>query len=297
MDPISQEIIEAFLDGKITGHGIPQELQHVAQLMQKAQLPATKAELEGEHFAVQAFQTANGSALHPGGKSKVLSKLLSTKAATAAVAVALTGGGAAAATGLIPVSFHHGIPTLGTQVTTTSTTSSASTTSTTVLDSTSTTQAGPTSTSSTLIPNENQGMASGHSLFGLCTAYAHITTSGTTQDATNTSTSVTSLSSTSSTVAALSSTAFSQLQALATAQNMTVAQLCATTSNPGQAHAQTAKQNAPGFVNKAKQTIQSVTSTTIPSTSTTSAPVPQTTPSGNTIPSQSQAAGATNGHG
>ncbi len=157
MDPISHEMIEELLKGSSSPQSLPPELAKVAHLMATAQAPATGGELAGSHMAVEAFMAAKLSTIPTGGKEKVLSKFLSAKAAIAAAAIALTGG-AAAATGAL-VSSHHAVTTpdiatvnSGTQSNTTTKTTSPLTTLTT-------------------IANENQGMISGHSLFGLCTAY------------------------------------------------------------------------------------------------------------------------------
>ena len=187
MDPISQETIEELLRGNSSPQALSPELAKVAHLMQIAQAPATSSELAGSHAAVGAFMAASQYPIPNGGKEKVLSKFLSAKAAIAAAAIALTGG--AAVTGAL-VSAHQ--PTSTPNVATVN----------------SSTQGDSSSTSSTstlvTVPGENQGMISGHSLFGLCTAYLAQTKSAT-----------------SSTVAASGSTAFTQLATVATANGYT----------------------------------------------------------------------------
>ena len=212
MDPVSQEIIEALLSGKAPAGALPKELAKVKSLIDRANAPASYTETTGAHHVVQAFRAAQGGAIPTGGRGKVLSKLLTAKAAAAAAAIALTGGAAAALTGVVPVSFHsnaHGA------VTSNATQTSDSVTSTT--DSTSSTTAAPDSTVTTAFAGESQGMASGANLFGECTAYMAITRGSTTTTGVGSSTSLTG---------ALASTNFQNLAKLAASQSTTVASFC-----------------------------------------------------------------------
>ena len=161
MDPISQEIIEALLSGKAPAGGLPEELAKVKALVDRANAPASYSETTGAHQVIQAFRAAQGGAIPTGGKGKVLSKLLTAKAAAAAAAIALTGGAAAALTGVVPVSFHSNPPQ----------SQSVSQGANTGSDSTN----GTGTTVTTTFAGESQGMASGANIFGECTAYMAIT--------------------------------------------------------------------------------------------------------------------------
>lgn len=296
MDPLNQEIVEAFLNGTLPSDGFPHELVKVADLLHKVQGPATMQELTGENMVIQAFKASTLPTSSSGRSPKVLSKLLSTKAAAAAIAVALTGGGAAAVTGLIPVSFHHGLPSFTAQPTTTSPSTTTQETSSSVA-----------STTSTLIPGENQGMASGKSLFGLCTAYSNVTgLHGSQATATTQATSLDSAT-TSTSSPALASTAFTQLQALAVAKGTTVAALCSTISNPGIVHEQIAQANSKQGLSHRPSTTEVPTTATTSASITTSSTLPQNNPSGNSIPTQANSSSSnassnpgssnSNGHG
>ncbi len=185
MDPISQETVEELLRGNSSPQALSPELAKVAHLMQIAQAPATSNELAGSHSAVEAFMAAGQYPISTGGKEKVLSKFLSAKAAIAAAAIALTGG--AAVTGaLVSSNRPASIPNVATVNPSTQGDSPL-------------TNSGSTSTLATVV-GENQGMVSGHSLFGLCTAYF-----------------ATTKSSTGSSVPSSGSTAFTQLASVAAA--------------------------------------------------------------------------------
>ncbi len=161
MDPISQEIIEALLSGKAPAGGLPEELAKVKALVDRANAPASYSETTGAHQVIQAFRAAQGGAIPTGGKGKVLSKLLTAKAAAVAAAIALTGGAAAALTGVVPVSFNshaHQTPSVSLVTTNDSGSSNA-----------------PHTTATTTFAGESQGMASGANIFGECTAYMAIT--------------------------------------------------------------------------------------------------------------------------
>ena len=219
-DPISHELIEALLSGKAPAGAVPEELAKVKALIDRANAPATYSETTGAHQVVQAFRAAQGGAIPTGGRSKVLSKLLTAKAAAAAAAIVLTGGAAAALTGVVPVSFNsnaHG----GLTPNATETSDSVTVTS----DTTPTTEA-PSSTVTTLFAGESQGMASGANLFGECTAYMAITHGTTT---------TTPLAGSSTTLTgALASTNFQNLAKLATAEGYTsINAMCASVSHPG----------------------------------------------------------------
>ena len=223
-DPLSQEAIEAIFKGQAPQGSAHPEFAKIAHLVASAQSAPTSAELSGEHMTVAAFMANQVPVSTTGGKSKVL-KLLSAKAAAVAAAVVLTGGAAAAFTGSL-VSFHGSRPTT-TPVTTQVVTQ---------------TDNGTPVTSSTVIPNENQGMASGHSLYGLCTAYAAQQNHASTTTTSSTPTGGTTLN------------AFAQLQALATAEHFSsVSALCANYQTPmkgsssGSGKASTPGVTAPGM--------------------------------------------------
>ncbi len=214
MDPISQEIIEALLSGKAPAGAIPEELAKVKSLIDRANAPASYTETTGAHHVIQAFRAAQGGAIPTGGRGKVLSKLLTAKAAAAAAAIALTGGAAAALTGVVPVSFHsnsHGALTSNAAQTNDKGTSTT--------DSTTSTTAAPNATVTTAFAGESQGMASGANLFGECTAYMAITRGSTTTTGVGSSTSLTG---------ALASTNFQNLAKLAATQNLSVTSFCTT---------------------------------------------------------------------
>lgn len=215
MDPISQEIIEAFLSGKLPEGAVPEELAKIKGLIDRANVAATHAELGGADRLVHAFRAAQGGALPTGGKDRVLTKLLTAKVGIAAAsALALTGGAAAALTGVVPVSFNGNTTTTSSTVVPTndSTTSTTEgTTSTTVsTDATSTTFAG-----------ESQGMASGANLFGECTAYMAITGGATTTTAGGAPATTSAPTS-----GPLASTNFKNLATLAASQGTDVATYC-----------------------------------------------------------------------
>ena len=150
----------------------------------------------------------------------MISKFLSAKVALAGLAIALTGGTAAALTGVLPVSFNKSTnpsvslaPTSHQNSTNAQVGSDAK-----VTDGASV--AGD-STSSTVL---NQGLASGKSLYGLCNAYSHAFASTTTTG--------TSGSQSAASDNPLTATAFIELGTLAKSKGDTIAQLCATVTKP-----------------------------------------------------------------
>jgi hypothetical protein len=215
MDPISQEIIEAFLSGKLPEGAVPEELAKVKGLIDQANAAATHSELAGANQLVHAFRAAQFGARPTGGRNRVLSKLLTIKAGIAAAsALALTGGAAAAITGVVPVSFTSGTTT------TTSVTAPTNDSTTTTTEGTAPTTSS-TGVTSTTFAGESQGMASGANLFGECTAYMAITGGGsttTTGGATGTTMAPTS--------GALASTNFQNLATLAASQGTDVTSYC-----------------------------------------------------------------------
>jgi hypothetical protein len=100
-----QDLLDRLLEGRLNPASAPPGYGGLARLLAAATAPATPQELAGEHLAMATF-TAEMQSRPPTlvpGRTAVLRKVLTIKAAAAALVAALSlGGVAAAAGGLLP---------------------------------------------------------------------------------------------------------------------------------------------------------------------------------------------------
>jgi len=207
--PFDEEVLEALLSGRVAPEDAPPGLQRAAALIRAAKGPAAANELAGEHVLVPAVAKAVGvrprlSSRPLARRPKMITKLLSAKAAAVAAAVVLSGGVAAAATGSLPAPVQSAL------------------------------SQGLSHVGISLPDPSAHGHGRGPSLpgpeaYGLCTAYFASTHRSATASAVATGTSTASSP-------AHASTAFSNLEAAAAAKGETVAQYCATVVRPGSGH-------------------------------------------------------------
>ncbi|NNN13807.1 MAG: hypothetical protein HKL81_08685 [Acidimicrobiaceae bacterium] len=222
-EPFSEEIIEALLGGVSNVEALPPGLRRISELVSAANAPAAMTELAMEDTVMSAYRNAWATSdlgEIPERKRSMISKFLSAKVALAGLAIALTGGTAAALTGVLPVSFNKSTnPSVSLAPT-----SHQDSTNSQVGSDTKTTDGGSVAGDSTSSTALNQGLASGKSLWGLCNAYSHAFASTTTTGASG------SLSATGDNPS--TATAFVELGALAKSKGDTIAQLCATAVQP-----------------------------------------------------------------
>lgn len=222
-EPFSEEIIEALLGGDSNVEALPPELRRISQLVSAANAPAAMTELAMEDTVMSAFRSAWATSdlgEIPERKRSMISKFLSAKVALAGLAIALTGGTAAALTGVLPVSFNKSTnPSVSLAPT-----SHQNSTNSQVGSDTKVTDGGSVAGHSPSSTALNQGLASGKSLYGLCNAYSHVFATTTTTGASG------SQSGTSGTP--LNANAFVELGTLAKSKGDTIAQLCATVTQP-----------------------------------------------------------------
>jgi len=106
--PLDQVTAERLLDGRLDRRTVPPDYAVVLDLLDAARAPAAPTELAGEGAALASFRARHR---HPTRRPRVLSKLLTVKAAVVAVSALSVAGAAAAATGSLPGTGAR--PTLG----------------------------------------------------------------------------------------------------------------------------------------------------------------------------------------
>lgn len=248
--PISPEQFELLLKGKLDPSQLSGPAKHIAELINVAKSPATEAELANQAGMVADFKAAmmQGSItnLEPERKRRMLSKLLTAKIAGAALAAtALSGTAVAAFNGDLPssvqASLSGSLSKVGISIPSATTSgSSASSDITLPKASVSGSATAVAGSKNGLTNGADQGLASGNSLFGLCTAYLSSTdasssstsTTGASTTTSSTTTSTTSATSGSSTSPVSGSLALQRLQALAQSKGESVTKLCGTAAHP-----------------------------------------------------------------
>ena len=216
----SEEVIDALLSGDSNAESLPLDLKRISQLVSVANSPATMTELAMQDTVISAYRNALATSdlgEIPERKRSMISRFLSAKVALAGLAIALTGGTAAALTGVLPVSFTKGTNPSVSLANTAAQNSSNSQ----VGTDTKVTDGGSTASDSNSNTTINQGILSTKSLYGLCNAYSHAFASTTT-----TSTSGSSGSQGLTSGAPLTATAFAELNAYAKSKNETLTELC-----------------------------------------------------------------------
>lgn len=256
---LTEEQLEKILQGKIDPQSADGAMAYVANLISAAKASPTEEELSQEASILMRFREVQSggsiSEIEPERKRRLLSKLLTAKVIGAALATtALSGTAVAAYDGVLPSSVQNtissGLSAVGVTVPSSSSTSQSKI------------QLADTQQTTTTLPSASQkgisnggidqGLASGESLFGLCTAYANSSStsstsssdgtttttvpSSTTTTAASNSTTTTAAPNSSTTTTAVAgssgSTEFQRLQSYASQKGETIMQLCANVSHP-----------------------------------------------------------------
>jgi hypothetical protein len=123
--PLNDATIEALLEGRLHPDDVPPALHHLAATVQAAKAPGQAAELASQHQVVSAMvatlKTAGKASVGThaartaaaSGRKTMLGKLLTMKAAAAALGTAVVAGGAAAAAGALPGPLQQAMASAG----------------------------------------------------------------------------------------------------------------------------------------------------------------------------------------
>ncbi len=206
-----QEIIRNFGDSLLTGDldpaNAPVELRNIAELIQVAKKVPLTGSLNQEQTIISHFRAAFSPQvveLEPKRRSKMISKILTAKAAGAALAVLFGGTAVAAATGSLPAPAQTKVAS--------------------VLSDVGVSIPNPSSNAHKGANHSTGPVITSANAFGLCTAYASI--------ANGDSTSTTPGATVTTSPALTHSRAFINLEAAAKAANESVAQYCASVKAP-----------------------------------------------------------------
>ena len=272
-ESLSQEQIEQLITGNIDPQLHFGALARLAELVSAAKMSATTDELKNEGDVVGYFKEAQSRHsirnIREANQRKIHSSLLAAKIAGVLVtATALTGTAVAAYHGDLPNTFQttvsSGLARVGISVPATHGSSGGATTSSlplpratgqppkTSVSVQSSTSTSTTNASSGLNNDTTQQLASGNSIYGLCSAYLSSHGSATTAENSTTTTSIPtsttlatgsfhshfssgdtpSVSDNGSLSQISGPVAFQRLEALAAKQGTTVSQLCSTVAKP-----------------------------------------------------------------
>ncbi|NNN20643.1 MAG: hypothetical protein HKL80_01400 [Acidimicrobiales bacterium] len=211
VDNKMQEIFRHFGDSLLAGDldpaDAPIELRNMAELIQVAKKVPLTSGLNQEQTIISHFRAAFSPQvveLEPKRRSKMISKILTAKAAAAAVAVLFGGTAAAAATGSLPAPAQTKVAS--------------------VLSDVGVSVPNPSSNAAKGANHVTGPVITSANAFGLCTAYTAQVNGG--------STSTSSGATVTSSPALTHSRAFINLEAAAKAANESVAQYCASVKAP-----------------------------------------------------------------
>ncbi|NNN18242.1 MAG: hypothetical protein HKL84_00115 [Acidimicrobiaceae bacterium] len=256
-EPLSEQQIEQLLQGKIDPLQASGALAHLANLISNAKMAATVEELATENTVLQNFKQALGKApvrsIDHQAERRLRSNFMPAKVAGVLIAAtALTGTAVAAYHGDLPRTFQtplsSGLAKVGISVPNTSDSGSRSRSSNVTLpNQTSSNSSGTSGSRNDVINGTDNGLASGNSLLGLCTAFVESTSSNsvnstTTTDGTTTTSSVTTTTAAATTTTKVTSgfthsVEYQRLQIAAKQKGETVAQLCSNNNLPANRHA------------------------------------------------------------
>ncbi|TAN22901.1 MAG: hypothetical protein EPN30_07970 [Actinomycetota bacterium] len=253
-EALSEQLIEQLLQGKVDPLKVSGAVAHLATLIEAAKMEASSEELAQERVILSRFKEALGEGgvrmISHGSRRKARSSIMAAKTLGALIAAsALTGTAVAAYHGELPNSFQStvatGLAKVGVSVPTSNISGSQTTSSSIHLPDVKSTSA-PSGTRSGASNGTDEGLASGSSLFGLCTAYINSqnseSVSTTTAPATTTTlasgaapqTGSTSSTSPTSANGFTGSTQYQRLQITAQQKGETVKQLCSSVNIPSQ---------------------------------------------------------------